>query len=348
MSQSPVTRRQLLGGVGALIAGAAMARGRQGSKPGQACVSPASGIEPPRRLAPRDELVLMREFEENAKFALSSAVFSTIAGGDHCAFDRITLRPRLLIPTLDMDLSVELFGDRLFAPILVGPIPEQMRYHHEGEIATARGASAAKAVMVVSSGSSAPIEQVAAQARAPLWFQVAIEPGAASQIQRAVKAGCKAICVSVGAAPAIDWAAIDQLRNGLSRPLLVTGIMTPAEAESAIRHGAQGIIVSRHGRPHPEAPIMVLPSIVDAVGGKVPVLVQGGFELGADIFKALAFGARGVLIGRPAMWGLSAYGSGGVQSVLRMLQCDLGRTMAMSGTPNLASIDRSRLKLHAA
>jgi len=91
-----------------------------------------------------------------------------------------------------------------------------------------------------------------------------------------------------------------------------------------------------------------LAAIVDAVGGTVPVLVDGSFRRGTDIFKALAFGAKAVLVGRPVMWGLAAYGAEGVQSVVEMLQTELARYMAMCGRVNLAMLDRSALQVHAA
>ena len=259
----------------------------------------------------------------------------------------------MMIPTMNMDLGVDLFGDRLFTPIVVGPVSEQKRFNPEAEVATARGATAGKAALMVSSRSSVPIEQIAAEAKTPLWYQVWAEADAKALVQRAVKAGCRAVCVTLGAAPGAaaavaepDWAAIDGLRQGLSVPLMVKGIMTPAEAKTALQHGAQAIVVSNWGGANKGAPILALASIVDAVAGKVPVLVDGSFRLGVDIYKALAFGAQGVLIGRPAMWGLGAYGAVGVQTVVELLQGELGRTMGMCGNPNLKSLSRTFLTIH--
>jgi isopentenyl diphosphate isomerase/L-lactate dehydrogenase-like FMN-dependent dehydrogenase len=94
------------------------------------------------------------------------------------------------------------------------------------------------------------------------------------------------------------------------------------------------------------APIDVLPSIVEAVGGKAPVLIDGSFRRATDILKALALGARAVLLGRPVLWALASYGSAGVQAMLEMLQTDLGRDMAQCGKPNLKSLDPSIVKIH--
>ena len=89
----------------------------------------------------------------------------------------------------------------------------------------------------------------------------------------------------------------------------------------------------------------MLPSIVKAVGKQAPVLIDGSYRRGTDIMKALAFGARAVLVARPPIWGLAAYGATGVQTVMEMLQSELARTMAMCGKPTLASIDSSVVRI---
>jgi 4-hydroxymandelate oxidase len=131
---------------------------------------------------------------------------------------------------------------------------------------------------------------------------------------------------------------------------VLKGIMSPEEARSAIGKGIDGIVVSCHGR-QPEsgmaAPIEVLPAIAEAVAGKAPILIDGSFRRGADILKALALGSRAVMLGRPVLWALAAYGSAGVQAMLEMLQTELARDMAMCGKPNLKSLDPSLVKIHA-
>ncbi len=352
MSDTTFTRRQALGGVGALLVGSTAGSAHQAAPP----QSPRTAAAP-ARLAPREDLVNVPEFEEMARLKLAAAAFAPTAGGDRHAFDFITLRPRMAVPTLDLDLSQDLFGEKLFAPILVGPIADQKRFHPDGELATVRGASAARAVMIVSSRSSVPIDQLAAGATTSLWYQVyASDPR--GRIDAGLKAGCKAVCITVGAAPGaadgkatadpqINWAAVDQLRQGLSVPVVIKGITTPAEAKLALQHGAQGIVVSNHGGLiKAQAPIAVLPAIVDAVAGKAAVLVDGSFRRGSDIIKALAFGAQGVLLGRPAIWGLAAYGADGVQTVVELLQSELARTMGMCGKINLKALDRTVLAIH--
>ena len=149
------------------------------------------------------------------------------------------------------------------------------------------------------------------------------------------------------AVPRPNWRAIEQLRQGIDLPVVLKGVMTPADAKRAIESGMQGLVVSNAGlsgvRP---APMDVLPSVVDAVGPNVPVLVDGGFRRGTDVIKALALGARAVLLGRPPMWGLAAYGADGVQLILKMLQTELARTMINVGRPTLKSVDRSLVRIH--
>jgi 4-hydroxymandelate oxidase len=285
-----------------------------------------------------------------ARRSLNAAAFAEIAGSDRNAFERITFRPRMMVDTTQLDLTTELFGQRLFAPILVGPASEQKRFHPEGELATVRGASAAKTAMVVSGRASFPIQEIAAQPAATLWYQVYPEPDLDAQRRRigeAVDLGCKALCITIGGA---DWSAIDRLRQGLRVPVVLKGIMTPEEARAAIGKGIDGIVVSNYGgqaRSGMAAPIEVLPAIAEAVAGKAPILIDGSFRRGADILKALALGARAVMLGRPALWALAAYGSAGVQAMLELLQTELARDMAMCGKPNLKSLDPALVKIHA-
>jgi len=351
MSDNKFSRRQALGSVGAIVAGTI-----GGSKLAQGqTTAPAT---PAARLAPRDELVNILEYEDEARKKLSPATYTLIAGGDRAMFDRITLRPRMLVPTLDMDLSQTILGDTHFVPIIVGPVSEQKRFHAEGEVATAKGTSAAKAFMIVSSRSSVPVDQIAA-ANKNFWYQVyASDPAAKTQIADGLKAGAKAIVITVGAAPgtgakpavaaAVNWSAVDGLKQGAGIPVVVKGITTAADATAALQHGAHAIIVSNFGGllASKDAPILELPKIVDAVAGKASVLVDGSFRRGTDVLKALAFGAQGVIVARPVMWGLAAYGDQGVQGVVEMLQTELARYMGMCGKPNLKALDRTVLKVH--
>jgi len=302
------------------------------------------------RRPPLQGLINVLEFEDVAKLVLPSAVYSTIAGSDRTAFDRITMHPRLLVPMLDLDLSVDLFGDAHFTPILVGPVSDQRQYHSDAEVGTVRGASAAKASVVVSHRSSVPIADVAAHSKTPFWFSVYADGTAASrtQVEHAIGAGCKVICI---ASPSgrLDWKAVDHIRQGVTAPIVIKGVMTTADAQTAVAQGARGIVVSNYSNGTPvrgPAQMEVLPMIADAVGGKVTVLVDGSFRRGSDIVKALALGAQGVLLARPIMWALAGYGADGVRAVIEMLQTDLARHMGALGAENLKSLNRSFLRIH--
>jgi 4-hydroxymandelate oxidase len=305
-------------------------------------------------LTPRADLANILEVEGVAQRTLAPHVYSMIAGGDRSFFERITFRPRMMVNTTGLDLSVEIFGEKLFAPILVGPASRQQVFHSEGELAMVRGASAAKTLVVVSSDSSYPIEKITAEAKTILWYQAFPEAdmnALRSRAQQAVKAGCKAVCLTVGgpSSPHLSWNMIDQIRRGLGVPVVLKGIMTAEEASEAVKRGIDGIVVSNYGGLLSKglvSPMEMLPEITDAVAGKVPVLIDGGFRRGSDIMKALAFGARAVLVSRPALWGLAAYGADGVQTVLEMLQTELGRCASQNGKANIKSIDRSTVKLH--
>ena len=147
--------------------------------------------------------------------------------------------------------------------------------------------------------------------------------------------------------PTETWKFFDTLRLWTDLPLLAKGLLTAEDAELAVEHGLDAIVVSNHGGRYLEyAPstIEVLPEIVDAVGGRIPVLIDGGFRRGDDIFKALAIGADAVLVGRAPLWGLGAFGARGVERVFRMLQAELVLAMAHTGCSRISDIDRSLVK----
>jgi 4-hydroxymandelate oxidase len=360
MSNQKVSRRRMLGTAGAAVAGTiAGAKVAEGQNPARDVRQPWD-LSPVTRMAPREELVNLLEFEEEAKKKLPPQTFGLIAGGDRALFERITLRPRMAVSVVDLDLSLNLFGDTHFTPILIAPIADQKRFHPDGELATAKGAAAGRALMIVSSRSSVALADIATVAKPAFWYQVyASDAAAKTQARDALRAGAKAIVITVGASPApngrvaasssINWSAVQAIKQGVDVPVLVKGIATPAEATAALQNNVQGLIASNFGGllNNKDAMILALPAIVDAVGGKVPVLTDGAFRRGTDILKALAFGAQGVLLGRPVIWGLAAYGEQGVRSVVEMAQTELARYMGMCGKVNLKVLDRSMVKVHA-
>jgi 4-hydroxymandelate oxidase len=356
------------------------------------------------RLPPIEALNNVMEFEPVARARIMKTAYDFIVGGvddewtlrrNRDAFQRLTLRPRMLVDVGKLDLSLELFGSRIEMPILVAPTGGHQQANPDGELATMRGACAVKTIMVVSTASSYPIEKIGAAAQGPFWFQLYAGPDlntTRERVERALAAGAKAICLTVDGkyvshrerlirdrqsslgppgqpppmarrrtaqAPAypyhvepqftaqLTWRFVDELTAYAKVPVLIKGILTAEDARLAIEHGVAGIVVSNHGGRYLEftpSTIEALPEIVDAVQDRIPVLMDGGIRRGTDVLKALAIGARAVLIGRPPLWGLGAFGQAGVSRVLEMLQTELALAMGLSGCPNLASINRSLIQ----
>jgi isopentenyl diphosphate isomerase/L-lactate dehydrogenase-like FMN-dependent dehydrogenase len=205
---------------------------------------------------------------------------------------------------------------------------------------------------------------------------------AASLVRRAEAAGCKAIVLTVDmprlgnrerdqrnqwsiASPGLSranfagitteghawvsltWHDVDWLHSVTSLPILVKGILSAEDALIALEHGVSGIVVSNHGGRQLDGTltgIEALPEVVEAVAGRCEVYVDGGIRRGTDILKALALGARAVLVGRPVLWGLAVEGAQGVQHVLEILQAELKLAMQLAGCLMLTSIDPSLVK----
>jgi 4-hydroxymandelate oxidase len=224
--------------------------------------------------------------------------------------------------------------------------------------------------VVISDHSSQPIEKIAGEARVSSWYQIFPQVDMApvlTNVQRAVNAGCKVVIISVTpyepigtngpptpaklplkGNPQMSWTVVEQVRQAAKVPVVLKGIMSPEEARVAAGKGVDGIIVSNYGGAYTQglaAPMEILPAMVDAVAGKIPVLIDGSFRRGSDVVKALAFGARGVLVVRPALWGLGAYGSDGVQTVMQMIQSETARTMNLCGKPTVALLDRTMMRI---
>jgi 4-hydroxymandelate oxidase len=143
------------------------------------------------------------------------------------------------------------------------------------------------------------------------------------------------------------WSWITWAREATKLPIVVKGITTAEDAKTAVEHGAHAIAVSNHGGRTLDGTggtLNALPEVVDAVNGKVPVLVDGGVRRGGDVIKALALGAKAIMIGRPYLWGLAAFGQTGVQRVVELLQGELRIALGLSGTSNLQAIDRTLVR----
>jgi len=144
--------------------------------------------------------------------------------------------------------------------------------------------------------------------------------------------------------PSVNWRDFEWFRSITKLPIVLKGILTAEDARLAVEHGAAGIIVSNHGGRQLDSVvsgIAALPEVVEAVDGRVEVLVDGGVRRGTDVVKALALGARAVMIGRPYMYGLAISGEVGVRRVLELLRQELVNAMALTGRPTIGDIDRS-------
>lgn len=352
--------------------------------------------------------VNLAEFEEAARARLPREAYDYYAGG---ANDEITLRRNreaygemaLHYPVLRdvsaRDASTEILGAKISFPVMVAPTAFHRMACAEGECAAARAAGRAGTLMVMSTLSTTTIEEAAAAASGPLWFQLYVykDRGAtADLIRRAEAAGCRALVLTVDAQvwgrreadvrnnfklpdgltvanlaehakqmfpagmpgsglaayvaqmldPSLSWKDLAWLRGRTKLPILLKGIVRADDAKSAVEHGADGVIVSNHGgRQLDTAPatIEALPRVVDAVAGRIPVLVDGGVRRGTDVVKALAFGAQAALVGRPILWGLAADGEEGAYRVLELLKAEFDLAMVLCGARTVGEIDKSLL-----
>jgi 4-hydroxymandelate oxidase len=314
---------------------------------------------------------------------------------NRAAFDRLTLNYRVLVDVSERRLECSVLDNLVSMPVLVAPTAFHRLAHPDGELATARAASRAGTIMILSTLSNSSVEDVARTASGPVWFQLYVykDRGATVDlVQRVEAAGCQALVLTVDAPllgrrerdvrnrfqlpdglrvenmlarglgtlppaedsglaayfatlldPSLTFDDISWLRSKTRLPVLVKGIVRPDDAWQAVDHGAAAVIVSNHGGRQLDtspATIDVLESIVAAVGGRGEVLIDGGVRRGTDVVKALALGARAVLVGRPVLWGLAAGGEDGVVDVLEILRSELDLAMALVGCSNLEAIQR--------
>jgi len=150
----------------------------------------------------------------------------------------------------------------------------------------------------------------------------------------------------VGFQPPVTWDYVKRLKDTTKMKLVIKGILTREDAALSIKHGADALVCSNHGGRADEtgrSSIECLPEVLAGAAGRVPVLVDGGFRRGTDIFKALALGATAIAVGRPYLWGLGSFGQEGVEAVLDILTRELQLTMRYSGTPTINNITRAHV-----
>ena len=147
--------------------------------------------------------------------------------------------------------------------------------------------------------------------------------------------------------PSMTWQYVEWLKSGAKIPVLIKGVLHPEDGAAAVKYGADAVVVSNHGGRQLDgamASLDALPDVADAVGGKIPVLMDGGIRRGGDVVKALALGAKAVLVGRAPLWGLGAFGQPGVERVLQLLTDETKLAIALSGKRRPAEIDRTIVK----
>jgi isopentenyl diphosphate isomerase/L-lactate dehydrogenase-like FMN-dependent dehydrogenase len=150
--------------------------------------------------------------------------------------------------------------------------------------------------------------------------------------------------------PSLTWADVEAFASECNLPVLVKGVLTPEDARLAAAHGVAGVVVSNHGGRQLDtvpAGAEALPAIVEAVGDQVDVLVDGGIRRGTDVLKALALGARAVMVGRPVIWGLAVGGEDGVRSVLELIVGEFDVALALAGVPRASAIDSTCVEMRS-
>jgi len=179
-------------------------------------------------------------------------------------------------------------------------------------------------------------------------LRTGVHAATAEAVSSAVAAGAKGVMTPTDFAalvdPDLNWYDIERFAAESPLPVLVKGVLTPRDARLAAENGARGVIVSNHGGRQLDTVLAsadALPAIVEAVGDRLDVLVDGGIRRGTDVLKALALGARAVLVGRPVLWGLTLDGADGVTRVLSILLAELDNALALAGAPRAAELDKS-------
>ncbi|MFM7364474.1 MAG: alpha-hydroxy acid oxidase [Cuspidothrix sp.] len=352
------------------------------------------------------------QYEQLAKAHLSQMAFDYYSSGawdevtlqdNLAAFTRVKLHPKMLIDVSKIDLTTKVLGASLQLPILIAPMAFQCLAHPEGEIATALAAASAGVGMVLSTLATKSLEEVATVTNGLQWFQLYIHKDLGltkALVERAYKAGYKAICLTVDApvlgkreqdqrneftlphglhpanltnisgleippakgesglltyfaqqiSPAVTWKDLEWLQSLSPLPLVLKGILRADDAIRAVEYGAQAIVVSNHGGRQLDGAIATLdalPEIIATLDGKAEVLLDGGIRRGTDILKALALGAKAVLLGRPVLWGLAVAGQIGVSHIISLLEDELKLAMTLSGCPTLQDIDSSLVSQHS-
>jgi len=285
-------------------------------------------------------------------------------------FHKYLFRQRIFHDVVDPDITTELFGRKLPLPAIVAPVGSFSLISKEAEREVAEGAGRASAMMFVSQAAKFTPRDWRAATNSPLVFIAYMNRGR-EEVQQCAKLseelGFAAVGITMDTVrpvkigdvvplstkdgkPRRGQAAslkdIEWMKQQVSLPVVIKGIMGAADARDARNAGADALVVSNHGGrilDFNRAAVEALPEVVDAVGGKIPVLLDSGIRSGGDIVKALALGAKAVLVGRPVAWGVTAFGSRGVERAFAILSEEMKRVMTLTGVPSIKDITESIL-----
>ncbi|HEY7062157.1 MAG TPA: alpha-hydroxy acid oxidase [Chloroflexota bacterium] len=291
------------------------------------------------------------------------------------AFGRYEFRPRVLRDVSRVDLSTTFLGMPLALPIMTAPMGSLELVHPDGDLAMARAAGRMGTIHWLTTMSAATPEQVAAAASGPLVYQLYFRGDyawAEALLRRVAAAGYRAIALTVdngaygrrerdierrrdprnhptgielppgrGRLGSLNWEDVAWLHAATRLPLVVKGIQSAEDAALAAEHGVAVVHLSNHGGrnlDYSPAPLDLLADVVAAVAGRAEVILDGGIQRGTDVLKALALGARAVVIGKTAAWGLAAAGEAGVVRTLELLALELQIAMANTGQSCIADL----------
>ncbi|MHB8565495.1 MAG: alpha-hydroxy-acid oxidizing protein [Nitrososphaerales archaeon] len=317
---------------------------------------------------PKISALTMEELEKLARKKLSRETWRHIGYAETGSsyrrnlesFQKLLLKQRVFHGFNTADTSLELFGQKISTPVLVSPISSFYRVGPRAEPNVVSGAQKAGSMVFVGSFYELSLEQLARKSHPPLALQLYPRGGLDAVIGRMKQAeslGFVAVGVTVdvvqpsklgesvvpgrGPGYTLTMKDIERLRKETSLPFFVKGIMCEEDARLAVEAGADVIIVSNHGgrlMDYSRAPLEAIPEIVQAVGNQALVFADSGFRRGTDVLKALALGAKAVLIGRPIFWGVAVGGSDGVAQVITKITEELRRGMVFCGVESLDNI----------
>jgi isopentenyl diphosphate isomerase/L-lactate dehydrogenase-like FMN-dependent dehydrogenase len=309
-------------------------------------------------------------------YLIGGAETETTLRRNRQALDSIAFRPRVLRDVSKVDASATLLGRPTRIPIMLAPIGSIETFAEGGGATAAKAAGAFGVPQMLSSVCNPGLEAVAKAADNVRIFQLYVRGDDAwvdDWVRRAVDGGYAAFCLTVDTAcysrrerdlarrfvkpwrtraagfefqAGLSWDHVKRFKDTHAIPLILKGIATAEDATLAVQHGVEGVYVSNHGGrqlDHGRGAIDALPEVVEAVGGRATVIVDGGFARGTDVVKAIALGAQAVGIGRIACCGLAAAGQPGLERVLELLEDEIKIAMGLLGVSRLDHLDRSYL-----